>query len=96
MRKSVSFGMPALLTSIFFSLFSISFQTSPCTAAPLATDLNVTNAYATSADDIEDVQDDIHTKVCPILLCQEFHPLRKFKELAMRRKVKVLSECYFD
>ncbi|RCH91021.1 hypothetical protein CU097_001881, partial [Rhizopus azygosporus] len=58
----------------------ISFETGPSTTAPQATDITAANVHATSADNIEDVQDDICTKACPILFCQESHPLRRSRD----------------
>ncbi|CEG80261.1 hypothetical protein RMATCC62417_14623 [Rhizopus microsporus] len=77
----------------------ISFETSPSIAATMDT---VSNALDDSPDDAtqtklpsalstEEIQDHVRTKVCPILFTQEPHPLRRFKELAMRHPLKVVK-----
>jgi hypothetical protein len=57
---------------------------------------DATQTKLPSALSTEEIQDHVRTKVCPILFSQEPHPLRRFKELAMRRKIKVRSECHVD
>lgn len=87
-----------------FLFFSVSLETSPSTTVPMntASDVpdtsvdNATESKASTSLSAEEIQDGIRDKVCPILFSQESRPLRKFKELAMRRKIKVLSECYVN
>ncbi|CAO3670390.1 unnamed protein product [Rhizopus microsporus] len=77
----------------------ISFETGSSTAATMDTVSNssydspgdATQTKLPSALSTEEIQDHVRTKVCPILFSQESHPLRRFKELAMRHPLKVVK-----
>ncbi|CEG84365.1 hypothetical protein RMATCC62417_18179 [Rhizopus microsporus] len=67
----------------------VSFEITLSAAAPMATVSESPNARSVSADDVEEIQDHIRTKICPVLFSQELHPLRKFKGLAMKHPLKI-------
>ncbi|CEG84390.1 hypothetical protein RMATCC62417_18199 [Rhizopus microsporus] len=63
-----------------------------CTAAAQATVTGTPNASVAFTANKEGT----YGNACPVLFVQESHPLGKFKELAMRLKIKPIAECHVD